>query len=143
MQSSVTFDPSKNKTFLILLTVLKKLDINKIQVYGSPDIPNWTVLIVSVTVHLLVITCCPPASLCSRFKITQAQCCLPVQPAGLVDSGGQRQTRVRHTGVLLRMLSQGVTQIPGEGQSEGTECEDRSSSTGQDLHTLWLLTCCG
>lgn len=74
---------------------------------------------------------------------TQAQCCLPVQPAGLGDSGSQRQTRVRHTGVLLSVLSQGVTQILGEGQSEGTECEDRRSSTGQDLHTSWLLACCG
>lgn len=50
-----------------------------------------------------------------------AQCGLPVQPTGLVGDGGQRQTHVRHTGVLPSVLSQGVAQILREGESERTQ----------------------
>lgn len=47
-----------------------------------------------------------------------AQRGLPVQPAGLVDDGGQRQTQVGHAGVLPSVLSKGVAQALRAGQSE-------------------------
>jgi len=60
----------------------------------------------------------------------ETQCDLPVQPAGRVDGGGQRQTQVSHAGVLLSMLSQDVAHILREGQSAGIkDCQEPSSSS--------------
>ena len=48
-----------------------------------------------------------------------AQCGLPVEPAGLIDDGGQRQTQVGCAGVPLSVLSKDVAQVLGEGEPGG------------------------
>lgn len=73
-------------------------------------------------------TCCEVLAVLQELGSTvdqpspaHAQCGLPVQPAGLIDNSGQRQTQVSHAGVLLSMLSQDVAQLLSEGQPESRE----------------------